>query len=113
MYPPEMLDYDKYMERNQCPVNDQLCEEAIWLFHNILIAKKKIWMILPCNRKNLKKCRKNKSSLIYLIYKPMTIKKLLFGVTILSFMAGCGQEQPEQKAAAPFQLPIQDHCNNP
>jgi len=40
MYPPEMLDYDKYMERNQCPVNDQLCEEAIWLFHNILIAEK-------------------------------------------------------------------------
>lgn len=40
MYPPEMLDYDKYMERNQCPVNDQVCEETIWLFHNILIAEK-------------------------------------------------------------------------
>jgi len=35
----------------------------------------------------------------------MTIKKLLFGVTILSFMAGCGQEQPEQKAAAPVSTP--------
>ncbi|HBE41027.1 MAG TPA: glutamine--scyllo-inositol aminotransferase [Bacteroidales bacterium] len=41
MYPPEMLDYDKYMERNQCPLNDQLCEEAVWLFHNILLAEKK------------------------------------------------------------------------
>ena len=40
MYPPEMLDYDRYMERNQCPANDQLCEEAVWFFHNLLIAEK-------------------------------------------------------------------------
>ena len=40
MYPPEMLDYDKYMQNNQCPENDQLCEEAVWLFHNLLIAEK-------------------------------------------------------------------------
>jgi len=40
MYPPEMLDYNKYMERNQCPVNDQVCEETVWLFHNILIGEK-------------------------------------------------------------------------
>jgi len=40
MYPPEMLDYNKYMERNQCPVNDQVCEEAVWLFHSMLLAEK-------------------------------------------------------------------------
>jgi dTDP-4-amino-4,6-dideoxygalactose transaminase len=40
MYPPEMLDYNKYMERNHCPVNDQVCEETVWLFHNILIGEK-------------------------------------------------------------------------
>lgn len=40
MYPPEMLDYNKYMEQNQCPENDLLCEEAVWLFHNLLIAEK-------------------------------------------------------------------------
>ncbi|HNR42456.1 MAG TPA: DegT/DnrJ/EryC1/StrS family aminotransferase [Bacteroidales bacterium] len=38
MYQPEMLDYDKYMERNQCPLNDQLCEEAVWLMQNILLG---------------------------------------------------------------------------
>ena len=40
MYPPEMLDYNKYMERNQCPVNDQLCEEAVWFGQNMLLAEK-------------------------------------------------------------------------
>jgi dTDP-4-amino-4,6-dideoxygalactose transaminase len=40
MFPPEMLDYDKYMERNQCPVNDQLCEEAVWFSQNMLLAEK-------------------------------------------------------------------------
>ncbi|MGI6340015.1 MAG: DegT/DnrJ/EryC1/StrS family aminotransferase [Bacteroidales bacterium] len=40
MYPPEMLDYDSYMERNQCPANDQLCEEAVWFFHNLLMGEK-------------------------------------------------------------------------
>ncbi len=40
MYPPEMLDYNKYMERNQCPLNDQLCDEAVWFFHNMLVAEK-------------------------------------------------------------------------
>jgi len=40
MYPPEMLDYKKYMERNQCPANDQLCEEAIWFGQNMLLTEK-------------------------------------------------------------------------
>lgn len=40
MYPTEMLDYKKYMDRNQCPVNDQLCEEAVWFGQNMLLAEK-------------------------------------------------------------------------
>lgn len=40
MYPPEMLDYDRYMDKNQCPENDRVCEEAVWLFHPILLAEK-------------------------------------------------------------------------
>lgn len=40
MYPPEMLDYNKYMEQNQCPLNDEVCEEAVWMFHSMLIAEK-------------------------------------------------------------------------
>ncbi len=40
MYPSEMLDYSKYMERNQCPKNDQLCEEAVWFSQNLLLAEK-------------------------------------------------------------------------
>ena len=40
MYPPEMLDYNKYMEQNQCPVNDNLCEEAVWFAQSMLIAEK-------------------------------------------------------------------------
>ena len=40
MYSSEMLDYKKYMERNQCPVNDQLCEEAVWFGQNMLITEK-------------------------------------------------------------------------
>lgn len=40
MYPPEMLDYNKYMENNQCPANDQLCNEAIWFEQSMLLAEK-------------------------------------------------------------------------
>lgn len=40
MYPPEMLDYSKYMENNQCPANDQLTQEAVWFMQNMLIAEK-------------------------------------------------------------------------
>ena len=38
MYPPELLDYNKYMEQNQCPENDKLCEEAIWFQQNMLLG---------------------------------------------------------------------------
>lgn len=40
MYQPEMLDYNKFMEKNQCPLNDQLCEEAVWFTQNILLGSK-------------------------------------------------------------------------
>ncbi len=40
MYPPEMLDYKKYAERNECPVNDKLCEEAVWFSQSMLLAEK-------------------------------------------------------------------------
>jgi dTDP-4-amino-4,6-dideoxygalactose transaminase len=40
MYPPEMLDYNKYMEKNQCPENDTLCEEAVWFGQNMLLAER-------------------------------------------------------------------------
>jgi perosamine synthetase len=40
MYPAEMLDYEKYMERNQCPENDRLCEEAVWFTQNLLLGEK-------------------------------------------------------------------------
>jgi dTDP-4-amino-4,6-dideoxygalactose transaminase len=40
IYPKEMLDYAKYMERNQCPKNDQLCSEAVWFTQNLLLGSK-------------------------------------------------------------------------
>jgi len=41
MYPEEMLDYDRYLENNQCPNNDRLCdEEAVWLSQRMLLAGK-------------------------------------------------------------------------
>jgi perosamine synthetase len=41
MYQARVLDYSKYMEENQCPVNDRLCEEAVWFQQNILLGEKK------------------------------------------------------------------------
>ena len=39
MYPSEMLDFDRYLEQNQCPENDRLCnEEAVWIPHNMLLG---------------------------------------------------------------------------
>jgi dTDP-4-amino-4,6-dideoxygalactose transaminase len=36
IYPKEIL--DGWEERNQCPVNDQLCQEAVWLHQNMLLG---------------------------------------------------------------------------
>ncbi|MFC1574185.1 DegT/DnrJ/EryC1/StrS family aminotransferase [Candidatus Latescibacterota bacterium] len=38
MYPKEMLDYNKFAERNQCPENDALCGEAVWFMQNLLLG---------------------------------------------------------------------------
>ena len=40
VYPAEELDYAGYLERNRCPENDQLCEEAVWLPQNVLLGTK-------------------------------------------------------------------------
>jgi len=38
MYAPAELDYAAWLERSQCPENDRLCEEAVWLSQNLLLA---------------------------------------------------------------------------
>lgn len=40
IYSKEMLDYKKFMDRNQCPANDQLCKEAVWFGQNMLLTDK-------------------------------------------------------------------------
>ena len=41
MYPAEMLDFKTYLEQNQCPVTDRLCdEEGVWLYQNLLLGEK-------------------------------------------------------------------------
>lgn len=41
MYPQEMLNYNKYLEQNQCPENDRICnEEAVWFQQNLLLGTK-------------------------------------------------------------------------
>ncbi len=41
MYTAEELDFKKYSERNECPENDSLCMESVWLQQNMLLAEKK------------------------------------------------------------------------
>jgi dTDP-4-amino-4,6-dideoxygalactose transaminase len=39
MYPKEMLDFDKFLKRNECPKHDILCrEEAVMFSHNVLLG---------------------------------------------------------------------------
>lgn len=38
VYSKKVLDIKKYNLNNHCPQNDLLCEEAVWLFHNILLG---------------------------------------------------------------------------
>ncbi len=40
MYTEEELDFQKYSENNECPENDSLCMEAVWLTQNLLLAEK-------------------------------------------------------------------------
>lgn len=39
-YSKDLLDYQQYLERNQCPQNDQLCQEAVWFTQNLLLGTK-------------------------------------------------------------------------
>ncbi|MEX2594569.1 MAG: DegT/DnrJ/EryC1/StrS family aminotransferase [Anditalea sp.] len=64
MYPKEMLDYNKYMENNQCPENDRLCnEEAVWFTQNMLLGSKSdmddIAMAIEKIQKNIGKIKKS------------------------------------------------------
>lgn len=40
IYSAKRIEYTKYMEMNQCPLNDQLCSEAIWFTQNVLLGTK-------------------------------------------------------------------------
>ncbi len=40
MYPPEILDFNRYKEANECPENDRLCNESVWLQQNMLLAER-------------------------------------------------------------------------
>jgi len=40
IYSKKELDYAAYLEHNQCPMNDQLCSEAIWFTQNLLLGTK-------------------------------------------------------------------------
>jgi dTDP-4-amino-4,6-dideoxygalactose transaminase len=40
MYSSEELNYERFMDRNQCPENDRLCtEEAVWFSQSMLLGK--------------------------------------------------------------------------
>ena len=40
MYSSRELDYNKYLENNHCPLNERLCEEAVWFSQRMLLAEK-------------------------------------------------------------------------
>lgn len=40
MYPKEMLDFNKFKEKNQCPENDALCSEAVWFSQSMLLGSR-------------------------------------------------------------------------
>jgi hypothetical protein len=40
MYPKKALDFAKFLERNQCPENNLLCEEAVWFSQNMLLGSR-------------------------------------------------------------------------
>ncbi|MCZ2474580.1 DegT/DnrJ/EryC1/StrS family aminotransferase [Aquirufa ecclesiirivi] len=40
LYSSSELKYSTYMEQNQCPLNDQLCQEAVWFTQNLLLGSK-------------------------------------------------------------------------
>ncbi len=40
IYSKEKVDINHYMLDNDCPANDQLCKEAIWIFQSLLLGSK-------------------------------------------------------------------------
>jgi dTDP-4-amino-4,6-dideoxygalactose transaminase len=40
MYTKDELDFKKFSENNECPENDKLCVESVWLGQNMLLAEK-------------------------------------------------------------------------
>ncbi|MBD3377741.1 aminotransferase class I/II-fold pyridoxal phosphate-dependent enzyme [candidate division KSB1 bacterium] len=40
IYPQDMLDFEKYKEKNNCPENDRLCQETVWIPQNVLLSEK-------------------------------------------------------------------------
>ncbi|MCF3108754.1 DegT/DnrJ/EryC1/StrS family aminotransferase [Niabella sp. CC-SYL272] len=40
MYSAPELSYERFKEHNQCPRNEQLCQEAVWLPQNVLLANR-------------------------------------------------------------------------
>jgi dTDP-4-amino-4,6-dideoxygalactose transaminase len=40
MYSAEELDFNKFSEKNECPENDKLCVESVWLTQNLLLGEK-------------------------------------------------------------------------
>jgi dTDP-4-amino-4,6-dideoxygalactose transaminase len=40
MYPAKLLDFTKFVEKNHCPENDLLCEEAVWFSQNMFLGSK-------------------------------------------------------------------------
>lgn len=65
MYSSAELDFKKYSERNECPENDSLCNESVWLQQNMLLSPEqdldKIAAAVERIRQNADKIRKLKS----------------------------------------------------
>jgi dTDP-4-amino-4,6-dideoxygalactose transaminase len=61
MYPKKMLDFNVYLEQNRCPVNDNMCREAVWLGQNMLLGTRsdldEIIMAIDKVRKNAGKIK--------------------------------------------------------
>jgi perosamine synthetase len=64
MYTKDELDFKKFSEKNECPENDKLCVEAVWLGQNMLLAQRSdlddIAMAIDRIRRNADIISKNK-----------------------------------------------------
>jgi dTDP-4-amino-4,6-dideoxygalactose transaminase len=37
-YPKEQLNYERYAAENACPLNEKICNEAVWITQNVLLG---------------------------------------------------------------------------